>query len=230
MRKFLITGTSKGIGKELAEHFLHAGDLVLGVSRSDGLEARNYQHYNLDFSKTANVSKLAKALSKEHQDINVVIINAGFGVFKEFEQFSDAQILEQFNVNFLSQILLLKEILPNLKKQKNSKIIFVGSEAALQGAKKATIYSASKFAMRGFVQSLRAECASSEVAVSIINPGMVDTSFYDELNFTMGDDKSNAINVAEIKNIIELICSASNNMVLDEINLSPMKKVIKHKS
>ena len=171
--------------------------------------------------------------SKEHQDIDILIINAGYGDFKELEQFSDAQIINLFNVNLISQILLIKKILPNLKnKQTKSqkKIIFIGSEAALEGATKGSIYCATKFALRGFAQSMRKECAKHNIAVTIINPGMVKTNFHNKQSFTHGNKLENYILPDNIKNLVRLISASDNNFDIDEINLSPMKKVIRFKS
>ena len=70
---------------------------------------------------------------------------------------------------------------PKLKRNGNSRVIYMGSEAALRGAKRGSLYCAAKFGLRGFAQSLRQECASSGVHVSIINPGMVNTPWFDRL-------------------------------------------------
>ena len=103
----------------------------------------------------------------------------GYGHFAELEQFSFAAMQKMMNVNFLSQALLVKTFIADLKKRQNAKIIFIGSECSLSGQKKGSMYCASKFALRGFSQSLRQECRGSNVAVSLINPGMVDTAFFD---------------------------------------------------
>ncbi len=222
--KTLITGSSKGIGLEITECLLSKNQFVVGLSRENNLENKNFIHYQYDFSKNKSIDKI-KEISKCHNDINTIIINAGYGVFKELEQFSDQEIVDLFNVNFVQQVILLKHLLPSLKKQKNAKIILIGSEAGLSGAKKSTIYSASKFALNGFAQSLRKECKN--INVTIINTGMVNSNFYDNLSFTHGSDEHNYIKKLDIVRIVDLILALGDNLNLDEINLSPMKKVIK---
>lgn len=229
MQKFLITGSSSGVGKYLTENLLEQNNVV-GIARRNNFKHVNYHHIALDLAKVSLVTDKAKQIAKEHEDINHIIINAGFGYFKELDQFSEKQIIELFNVNIISQIILLRFLLSNLRKQKNSKIIFIGSEAALNGAKKATIYAATKFAMRGFAQSLRAELKQDNIAVTMLNPGVMDSDFYKNLDFTFATEKANKINLKDIFMLIDLICKLDNHMVIDEINLTPMKNHIKYKA
>ena len=196
MQKFLITGSSSGVGKYLTENLLEQNNVV-GIARRNNFKHINYHHITLDLAKVSLVTDKAKQIAKEHEDINHIIINAGFGYFKELDQFSEKQIIELFNVNIISQIILLRFLLSNLRKQKNSKIIFIGSEAALNGAKKATIYAATKFAMRGFAQSLRAELKQDNIAVTMLNPGVMDSDFYKNLDFTFATEKANKINLKD---------------------------------
>ncbi|MFZ8865214.1 MAG: SDR family NAD(P)-dependent oxidoreductase [Rickettsiales bacterium] len=228
MQKFLITGTSSGIGFYLAKQ-IAIKNKVIGLARTNQFAHKNFTYINVDLSSITNSTNIAKALAKQQEDIDIIIVNAGFGMFKELEQFSGAQIIELFNVNIISQIILLKYLLPNLRKRKNAKIIFMGSETALLGAKKATIYAATKFALRGFAQSLRAEVKKDNVAVTIINPGIVASDFYKNLAFTYVDEQENKINIEDIFALINLICQLDNNLVIDEINLTPMKKNIRYK-
>ena len=228
MQKFLITGSSSGVGKYLTENLLEQNNVV-GIARRNNFKHVNYHHIALDLAKVSLVTDKAKQIAKEHEDINHIIINAGFGYFKELDQFSEKQIIELFNVNIISQIILLRFLLSNLRKQKNSKVIFIGSEAALNGAKKATIYAATKFAMRGFAQSLRAELKQDNIAVTMLNPGVMDSDFYKNLDFTFATEKANKINLKDIFMLIDLICKLDNHMVIDEINLTPMKNHIKYK-
>jgi len=119
--------------------------------------------------------------------------------------------------------------LPRLKKKGFGDIVFIGSEAALQGSKNGAIYCASKFALRGFAQSLRAECAKGGVRISTINPGMVQTSFFESLDFQPGEEPANYIEPSDVSDVVKLILTARPGTVFDEINLSPLKKVIRSK-
>ncbi len=124
---------------------------------------------------------------------------------------------------------MTKALLPALKRKTNSDLIFIGSEAALKGSRKGAIYCASKFAIRGFTQALREECGKSNVRVCLINPGMVKTAFFDELAFEPGDHESNAILPEDVAVAVSYVLGSRMQMVIDEINLSPLNKVVKFK-
>ena len=117
-------------------------------------------------------------------------------------------------------------MLPHFKTKNRGDVIFIGSEAALEGGKKGSLYCATKFGLRGFSQSIRQESANKNIRVTLINPGMVRTSFFDDLNFQPGDDEENAIEPTDIADIIINILSMRSGTVVDEINLTPQKKVI----
>jgi NADP-dependent 3-hydroxy acid dehydrogenase YdfG len=105
----------------------------------------------------------------------------------------------------------------------------MGSESALVGGKQGTIYSASKFALRGMAQSLRDECSRNGVRVTVINPGMVKSPFFNTLGFEPGHHDENFIIPEDIANAVQMVLSSRKETVFDEINLSPLKKVIHHK-
>ena len=226
MNKILITGTSRGIGSAIKSHFIKKGDQVVGISRTKIDNQENYFHHNIDLSKINELSNSLKPIIKYHNDINILILNAGFGIFKEIDQFSEDEIFNVLNVNLYANIIICKLILPILRQQKNSKIIFLGSESALSGQAKGTIYCASKFGLRGFALSLMQELRKNLIQVSIINPGFVKTNFFDNLNFTHNDNPHNYININEIIKIIELNIELGNHCLIEEINLQPYKKVI----
>lgn len=232
MSKILITGSSSGIGQAIASCLLENGSAVVGLARNHDKFKPNSTHYfpyTIDFADIARLRPQFLAIQKQHPDIAAVICCAGYGHFAEIEQFSVQHMLNLMNVNFLSQAILLKTLLPMLRKQQQAKIIFMGSECALQGQKKGAMYCAAKFALRGFSQSIRKELASANVAVTLINPGMVDTPFFAELNFKPGDDISNCITPQQITAAILMLLNTDNNCVIEEINLQPMKRVIVRK-
>ncbi|MGB1719180.1 MAG: SDR family oxidoreductase, partial [Candidatus Latescibacterota bacterium] len=115
------------------------------------------------------------------------------------------------------------------KKRRAGRIVLLGSEAALRGTQKGTIYCAAKFALRGFAQALREETARHGIAVTLVNPGMVRTPFFDELSFSPNRDDSCAIEPTDVAQAIHDILQARSGTVFDEINLSPQKRVIDFK-
>jgi NADP-dependent 3-hydroxy acid dehydrogenase YdfG len=112
-----------------------------------------------------------------------------------------------------------------MKQHEQGDIIFLGSEAALHGARQGSIYCASKFALRGFAQSLREECGKAHVRVTLINPGAVRTPFFRELSFEPGMAADNAINPLDIAAAVLLVLKSRPGTVFDEINLTPLNHV-----
>ena len=129
----------------------------------------------------------------------------------------------------MSHVIVTKLFLPVLKKQGCGDIVFTGSEAALQGARQGSVYCASKFAIRGFAQALREECAKANIRVTLINPGAVRTAFFADLHFEPGPKPENAIEPEDIAKVLIMVLQARAGTVFDEINLSPLTQVWQRK-
>tara|TARA_Y100001935_G_scaffold102587_1_gene85199 strand:+ start:230 stop:937 length:708 start_codon:yes stop_codon:yes gene_type:complete len=229
-RKVLVTGSSDGIGRSITVSLLNSGAKVIGLARDHSKfnpETKNYIKYKTDFSNEEILLNTIAKIIKDHKDLDCLVSNAGFGRFGTLETFSTKEINDFIFTNLTSHMILTNKILPHLKKIRKGNIIFIGSESALKGGKNGSLYSAAKFGLRGFSQSIREESCSKNIHVSLINPGMVRTSFFNNLDFMPGEDKSNAIEPDDIGKIIIDILSTRNGSVIEEINLSPLKKVIK---
>lgn len=231
LRKILITGASSGIGLATTMKCLQQGHSVVALGRNiECLPAHERLHTcQIDFSEIEKLSGNLQQVSTLHSDIDTLICCAGKGRFGGLEEFSFKQIRDLMDINFTSQACVVRHFLPGLKKMGRGNVIFIGSEAALSGGRKGAVYCASKFALRGFAQALRDECARSEIAVSILQPGMVKTPFYDELGFEPGPDPTNYIKPDDIAESIDLILSMRPGTVVDELVLTPQKKVITFK-
>ncbi len=232
-RKIIITGASSGIGRATSERLLSDGHYVIGIARDFSKFSCSNQSFTavaLDLEAVESLPQQLQQLAKEHHDIDAVICCAGRGQFGSLEEFSYQQIRSLIDLNFISQAYVARAFLPILKQQGRGTLIFIGSEAAHRGSRKGSIYCASKFAVRGLAQALRDECSKSGVSVSIINPGMVKTEFFNELPFTHGNEEDNYLLAEDVADAIALIINARGSTVLDEINLSPLKNVVQPKS
>ncbi len=233
MKKIIISGSSSGIGRAISQRLLSIGHTVIGLGRDHtkfNPGDPHYIPYSIDFSHPENANTILRTIQQQHHDIDVIIGNAGYGKFANLEQFSTTQICDLVNVNLIGQVLLVKNFLPNLKKKRHGKIILIGSEAALKGAKQGSIYCATKFAVRGFAQSLRHECSAAGIAVTLVNPGLVNSQFFEGLHFRPGPSPENALLPEDIAdNIIHLI-NLDNRYVVDEINIQELKHVISRNS
>ena len=231
-RTVLVTGASSGIGRAIAQNLLQQGHTVIGVSRDCRKFTRqmdNFSSVQLDLCQLNELPQKIRQLQHLFPEIDAVVFSAGIGRFGSVEEFSYPQIETLMTINFTSQVFLTKALLPALKRKANSDLIFIGSEAALKGSRKGAVYCASKFALRGFTQALREECSNSNVRVCLINPGMVKTAFFEHLTFEPGDHESNAILPEDVAAAVSYVLCSRAQTVIDEINLSPLNKVMKFK-
>ena len=231
-RTVLVTGASSGIGRAVARNLLQQGHHVIGVSRDSRKFTRQITGFSpvqIDFGQLNGLPERIRELEQIFPEIDAVVFSAGQGQFGSVEEFSYAQIEALMTINFTSQVYLTKALLPALKRKANSDLIFIGSEAALKGSRKGAVYCASKFALRGFTQALREECSKSNVRVCLINPGMVKTAFFEHLTFEPGDHESNTILPEDVADAVSYVLASRSQIVIDEINLSPLNKVMKFK-
>ena len=229
-KTIVVTGTSSGIGKAIAEKLLNKNYSVLGIARRDsqaGIQHKRFQSYQLDLSDLSSLPNRLQDITQAYPDITAAVCNAGQGRFGALEEFSYEQIRQLIDLNFTSQAYLSRAVLPAMKKYGFGHIVYIGSEAAVSGGKRGAIYSASKFALRGLAQSLREECSHNHVRITMINPGMVKTDFFSKLSFSHGDAPENYVEADDVANAVLLALEARPGTVIDEINLSPLKKVIR---
>ena len=228
----LVTGSSSGIGYEITSKLLDLGAKVIGIARNhdkSNLENKNYTTYNCDVGVHDKLETILKQILKNHPQINCLISNAGYGDFGPLENFSTLQVNNFLATNLTSHLIITKLLLPHFKRNKMGDIIFIGSEAGLLGAKNGSLYCTTKFGLRGFTESLSKDVSKKNIRVSIINPGMVRTDFFENLNFEPGNDEENVISIKDVSSTVAYILTLSRNTVVDEINLSPSNKVINFK-
>ncbi len=228
MRKFLVTGASSGIGRAIAQRLVQQGETVIGMGRRfrDGQMPSRFVPVRCDLAQLDELPGTLNQLVKDHADVSGLVLCAGAGHFGSLEEFSFAQLRALVDLNFTSTAMVTRAFVPLLKRQGAGDVVFLGSEAGLTGGRRGAVYSASKFALRGFAQSLRQECASDGVRVSIVNPGMTKSAFFENLDFAPGDDTTHHILPDDVAEVVIAILAMRAGTVVDEVNLSPQKKVI----
>lgn len=220
-----ITGTSRGIGRALAIKCLANNLSVIGLSRTEPHLEGHYHHIKADLSKKS-VAPFLNELPRQHTDVNTLILNAGIGLFGCLEEASFSQIDSVMQVNVISPLYLAKAFLPVFKRRGHGTIIFIGSEAALQGRRQASVYCASKAALRSVAQALREECSKSGVRIIIINPSMVNTDFFAHQKIAINKIHGHYLEEEDIASSIYSIMQQPEHLVIDEMTLSPIQKSI----
>ncbi|MCD5382812.1 SDR family oxidoreductase [Candidatus Gracilibacteria bacterium] len=190
MEKILITGTSSGIGKFLAEKF-SAKYKIFGISRRKisecgekffGVE-KNFFEIKGDLKKNSEIEKKILKLKKNFSDgqedfyFDKIILNAGIGYFENFETMQNEEIFEILQVNLLANIFLVKFFLDEKLIKKGGKIIFIGSKASKKFGKNGAVYIASKFGLRGFAGGLQKDLGR-KIGIHLINTKVVKTNFH----------------------------------------------------
>lgn len=229
-RLVLITGASRGIGRALSLKLLDAGSRVIGIGRDFSHwcpSQAGFEAVTADLAELEGLPGLLSGIAGDYPELDAVVSNAGAGRFGHLEQFSAHQIRACVDLNLTQHLLVARAFLPLLKRRGRADLIFMGSETALAGGIKGAVYSACKSALRGLARSLRQECAAGGVRVGIVNPGLVRTGFFDGLDFRPGAAPENAIAPEDVADAVVAMLGAPPGTVVDEINLSPLKKVIR---
>ncbi len=183
----VLTGAASGIGRALAVRL--AQEKIAGIAISDVNEAElletaamvdaagvRVSAHVIDVSKLEQVQRFADEAVAEHGRVTHLINNAGVGVIGTFEQLSLDDFEWLMSINFWGVIYGCKVFLPILKEQETAHILNVSSVFGFIAPEEQTAYCSSKFAVRGFTESLRHELAGSSITVSAIHPGGIRTN------------------------------------------------------
>jgi short-subunit dehydrogenase len=209
MKTILITGGGSGLGKELALLFSQKGFHLLLIGRNadklsnvkNMIESQGGKADILTLDIRNNKEILEKMEEvREQFDIFGVVNNAGVGHFGPFPELTEEQITEMLNTNVLGTIYMTKAVLPLLLERGEGRIMNIISTAGLRGKVHETVYCASKFAVRGFTESLQKEYENNNIKINAVYMGGMDTPFWDENNFVK--DRSRLKSPREVAEII----------------------------
>lgn len=189
----MITGASSGIGESLAyEAARNGATLILSARRENKLKevkeqcnkisASEVYVYPLDMSDPDAIEETMVKIENSIGKIDVLINNAGFGHTEEFMTYDLNKAENMFRVNVLGVMYLSQLAAIQMADSRSGHIINVGSIAGKIATPKSAVYSASKFAVIGFSNALRLELKPLNIKVTTINPGPVNTAFFDEFD------------------------------------------------
>jgi NAD(P)-dependent dehydrogenase (short-subunit alcohol dehydrogenase family) len=178
---WFITGASRGMGLDIAKAALAAGHKVVATGRkpekvSEAIgKSDNLLVVKLDVTSTKDAAVALASTIERFGKIDVLVNNAGNFYAGFFEELSLDQIQSQINTNLFGQMIITRAVLPQMRKQKSGHIISISSTAGLVGYEYCTAYAASKFAVEGWMDSLRIEIAPFNIKTTIVNPGFFRT-------------------------------------------------------
>jgi NAD(P)-dependent dehydrogenase (short-subunit alcohol dehydrogenase family) len=180
-RVWLITGASRGLGRELAKLVLARGEIVIGTSR-DGkidLDADNGTLHKmaLDLARPGRESEVIGQAHALHGRLDVLVNNAGFGLLGAVEEATETETAQVFNVNFFGPLRLIQAALPLLRAQGSGHIVNLSSIAGIAPGAGSGLYAAAKFALEGMSESLVQEVGPLGIRVTVVEPGAFRTDF-----------------------------------------------------
>lgn len=179
----LVTGASSGIGKDTALSLIKEGHIVYGAARrlemmQDIIQAGGHA-IKMDILKDRNIDDVVNQIINEQNRIDILINNAGYGLWGAVETISIDEAKRQFDVNIFGLAYLTKKIIPFMREQKSGKIINMSSMGGKVYTPFGAWYHATKYALEGWSDCLRIELKSFGIDVILIEPGVIKTEFQD---------------------------------------------------
>ncbi|WP_207427788.1 oxidoreductase [Pedobacter sp. SYSU D00535] len=183
-RIWFITGVSGGLGRALAQEVAAAGDIVIGSLRKEEqreafeklLPGKTFGVL-LDVNDQSQISSVVEDAVARFGRIDVLVNNAGYGLFGAIEEVSMEEARQQMETNFFGPLALTQAVLPHMRNKKNGCIVQISSQAGFRSNPGMGLYNASKFALEGFSEALALETAELGIKVIIVEPGPFRTSW-----------------------------------------------------
>ncbi len=190
----LVTGSSSGIGFEtslaLARNGFHTFATMRDLRKDEKIkqiiekEDLSIEILELDVDSEESVNRAIKTISQKKGRIDVLVNNAGYGMWGTVEDVSIDEFKKQFETNFFSIIRLIQKVAPIMRKQSSGNIVNISSVAGRIGFPVSPAYISSKFALEGLSESLRFELMPFGINVIIIEPGVIKTKFFDSMKLS----------------------------------------------
>ncbi|ASC73239.1 short-chain dehydrogenase family oxidoreductase [Halomicronema hongdechloris C2206] len=183
-RIWFITGSSRGLGRALTETVLELGDSVVATARKPERLTDLVQQYGdrllalpLDVTQPFAIQTAVMHALQAFGHVDVLVNNAGYGVFGAVEEVTAPAVRQQFETNVYGALEVTCALLPHLRRQRSGHILNISSSGGFVGFPGAGIYGASKFALEGWSEALAQEVAPLGIRVTIVEPGAFRTAF-----------------------------------------------------
>lgn len=226
-KKVLVTGASGAIGAAAVRHLLAAGAEVYVTGRDgqklSALAASSgipeHRVFAADLTKAEEIAQLAAAVMGDQRPLDILVHAAGIGILKPFEQLTTEDLMTSFQVNVFSAFHLLQEFLPAMKKAGKGTIIHIPGVLGKTPMAGATVYAGSKYALNGMLKSLREELKRTEIRITQLFLGGVDSPFWDTIDLRVQRDKM--IVAEEAGKAVWFLCQQPSSGVVSEMVLQP---------
>ena len=186
-RNWLITGVSSGFGRRMTEQLLARGERVVGTIRTADDTSKvadlidryrgSFRPEVLDMRETALIRLIVDSAFAKLGRIDVIVSNAGYGLFGAAEELSDQQVRDILDTNLLGSIALIRAALPHLRAQGGGRVIQISSYGGQVAFAGNSLYHATKWGIEGFCESVAQEVAPFGIGVTIVEPGGARTEF-----------------------------------------------------
>lgn len=222
-RLTVVTGASRGIGLAIATALADAGARVVRVARSlkDGTHGA-FHDYATDLTDPAAVEGMARRVLAEAGAPAILINNAGVFDRIPFEQATVAELTRQLQVNLVGPFAVIRAFLPAMKQAGHGLIVTIGSVADLTPHPENSVYSATKFGLRGMHESLAVEYRGSGIRFSLVSPGPTDTPIWDGV--TGGHPvrpRSEMMHTTDVADAVMFVVTRPAGVTIDVLRLTP---------
>lgn len=226
-KNILITGATGGIGNKTAKLLASSGaNLFITARNAEKLQALAEElklpadnFFAADLSNASSVEQLQQKFFTAYSSIDVFINAAGIGIIKPTDTLTAEEFLQTINSNLLAPFLLVKAFLPNMKAQKKGLIINIPGILGKTPMLGAAAYSASKYGLTGMMQSIREEVKRTEIRITNIFLGGVNTPFWDNIDMRVQRDKM--VQAEEAARTIWFLCQQPSSAVVSEMVVQP---------
>lgn len=184
MRSWLITGVSRGFGNEMTKQLLAQGDRVIGTVRNRKKVGELIEQYPdsfdcqlLEMTDVPAIHRVVSEAFEKYDKIDVVVSNAGYGLFGCAEELSDAEINHILATNLTGSIQLIRSAIPYMRLQRGGRIIQISSYGGQVAYPANSMYHATKFGIEGFCEAVAQEVGQFGIGMTIVEPGGARTEF-----------------------------------------------------
>lgn len=232
-KNVIIAGGTSGIGLAIAKRLSCDSSInvcIVGKSNSklQKIAAEiGCLTYRLNLTEYNEIKKFAQWVKNNFAHLDCIISSVGTYLDGELDLTNPSDLVKTIEVNFTGNVLLFKFLIPILKQQKNSQIIYINSGMGLKPHPGKSVYSASKWAMTGLMKSLELELARYGIRVTSLYPNKTKTDIFSKAQIDM--DESNALDATEIARTVEFILKLDNETVISDLSIKQVRHSAKAK-